>query len=543
MTFRELLSSVTRREWKFVWLSAAAAVFLLAIPPVVGYVVGWRSGTPWSGVQYLAPGDLAVYLSFIEQSKAGAVLLENKFTTQETVPAFNLLWWAVGRLAAVLSLSAIAAYHVARSLLIPVLAAVAYLCVSYFFCARRERQLAFVLLFFSSGLGAYFAPLFVSSAVGERVHEWPIDLWVSEAHLFASMSYSPHFVASWILLLLAALFLVWSFEGGRWRYAALAGACAFLLFQFHPYHAPTLYALGGVGVLLSLMIDRSAWRRRAGSVAIFVMLSAPAVLYHYVVMNADQMGREIVAASYTPTPSPIHLLIGFGVFVGLAPIGTILLRRKNQLSAKHIFLWLWIGSALAMSYAGFVFERRLVEGLQFPLVVLSVPAIVWLIDWWRRTDSRRTALAIVPILLAAVLFFPSSFAVLTRHVSLYLTNDPPIAFFSSAERQALDWIGQATPADAAFVGYVQSGMQIVGWGNRRTYFGHWVNSGNYMDRRSEVVSFFSELTDSERAEFMRRHELNYVYYGPRERPLGQFEESEYFSLEYSGGDIEIYRLR
>jgi len=541
MTFRELVKSVSVREWLIVEIAAAAAVALTALPPLVGWLFGIQRGLEWTGMQAFSPGDLGVYLSYIVQGKAGSPFMVNMYTTEVTAPVFNILWFSVGQLAWMFSLAPLVAYHAARLILIPVLLSVSYLAISFFLAGRRERLTAFLMLAFGSGFGLYAAPLFSGSSSSLAGHEWPIDLWVSEANVFASMSYSPHFVASWLFFLSAALFLALAFDSGKMRYGAIAGTAALVLFSFHPFHAPTLYALGFVCLFAMRKFRGREAFRSWSAFAIFVALSAPAVLYHYALSTYDTVARSALAANSCLTPAFWHVLIGFGAFALLAPVGVALARSRRAEFRQTEFLAVWVIVCLILVYSPLTFQRRLLEGLQFPLAVLAAPAAIAILH--RLTSKLRIAGAILAAVLFIIFLLPSSFSAVARNIIMYAYDEPPIFYLSADRSAAFDWIKGFTPDDAAFMADVQSGYFIAGWADRRVYIGHWANSGDVAAESGVVRRFFAEMDDLDREEFMHASRLQYVFVGPGERALGGLSETGRFELVYAVGDIEIFRLK
>ncbi|MEA3249356.1 MAG: hypothetical protein U9Q03_03300 [Patescibacteria group bacterium] len=541
MSLRNLIKSISKREWAVVGIVSVVVIALTAIPPLFGYLIGASRGLEWTGLQVFAPGDFGVYLSYIEQGRAGSPFMENFFTTAPTVPVFNILWFSVGQLAWMFSLSAIAAFHVARSLLIPALLVVTYVATAYFLPKARDRIAAFLMMAFGSGLGLYFAPLFAGMKPTLTGHEWPIDLWVAEANIFASMSYSPHFVASWSLFIIAALMLVMAFDNCRMRYAAVAGAAALVLFSFHPFHAPTLFALGLVYLVVRRNFRGKEALRRWAVYVIFVAISAPAVLYHYFITTFDTFAKEALAANTCITPAPWHFIIGFGAFALLAPAGVVLLRSKRAEFHHARFLIVWVVVCLALVYSPLTFQRRLLEGLQFPLAIMAAPVALAVIRWGKKR------LPVSELFLAAALFFvflfPSSFAVITRNVTMYSENRPPIFYLSPDRSAALGWIRDNTAPDAAFMSDFSSGYNIAGWAYRTVYVGHWVNSGDIKAKMEDARRFFGEMDEGEKAKFMLGNRLDYIFVGPDERELGGFVEGDMFELLYSEGKIDVFRLK
>jgi len=540
MSLIELTKSITRRELLVVAAAAFIMMLLTSFPPVYGWLVGLFRGQEWNGLQIFSPGDFGVYLSYIRQARGGAFFLDNIFVVGEPVtPVINLFWWSVGLLARLTSLGPVAAFYVARSLSVLPLAVVCYLAVSFFLRQQTERLIAFLLLMFGSGWGLLASPFL--STVGPSV-SWPIDLWVPESNLFASQMYSPHFVFSWTLLILSMLLLALAYETRQLRYGLLAGLVALLLFEFHPFHAPTLYIAGFFSWLALTIFNRdgAVWRRLMAFV-LFVVVSCPSVIYHYFLLNsADGLTREITAANVTLTPGWPYVLLGFGLPLVLAPVGLFLCRRNG--SPQLIgFLVVWALSHLVLSYFPFSFQRRFLEGAEFPLVVLAAPVIVLMVGRLIKTIRmfRRSIIPAIGLLLL-LLVFASSIDIYTSILQL-----SPDAFFSSDESLVLEWIRESTPVDAAFISSGASGHLVAGWTGRRVLFGHWVNSGNVERRQSEVKEFFGQSDNVTRVEFMRLRGLTHVLVGPEERAAtgGEFVIEPSFRQVYTVGEFEVYELQ
>ena len=549
MNLTELVKSITRREWLVVAAVALVLTLLTSFPPLYGWLVGLSRGQEWNGLQFFSPGDFGVYLSYINQARGGAFFLDNIFAVGEpTVPVVNLLWWSVGLLARLTSLGPVAAFYVARSLSVLPLAAACYLAVSFFLRRRTERLVAFLLLMFGSGWGALAAPFL--NETGPSI-SWPIDLWVPESNLFASQIYSPHFVVSWTLLILSMLLLAVAYESGRSRYGLLAGLVALLLFEFHPFHAPTLYAAGFFGwlTLAAFRRDGAVWRRLTAFV-LFVAVSFPAVAYHYLLLNGDgRLTREIAAANVTLTPGWPYVLLGFGLPLILAPVGLFLCRRNGSPRLAGL-LAVWALSHLVLSYLPFSFQRRFLEGAEFPLGILAVPVVVLAVGRLIKT-IRMFGRSIVPaigLFLFLFLFLLSAFAssidIYASILQPYRHGSFPNVFFSSDESTVLDWIRENTSDDASFIGSGVSGYLIAGWTGRRVLFGHWVNSGDMERRQSEIEEFFGRSDEAERVEFMQSLGLTHIFVGTRERAAagGEFVIGRSFRQVYASGGFEVYEL-
>ncbi|KPJ85078.1 hypothetical protein AMJ57_04395 [Parcubacteria bacterium SG8_24] len=539
MTLREIYGRITVRERRVAAALTALIVIVTLLPPLWGAYQGSVRGETFNGIQFLSPGDMGVYLSQIDQAREGAWLFENRFTTETLRPTFNLFWLLVGRLAALFGISALAAFHLTRLLLIPLLAAVAYLFITFLFGSVRRRMTAFIVFMLGSGLGYLAEPFFRDNAPTRYRYEFPIDLWVGEANAFLSMGYSPHFVASWALFLLCLLLLMVSWRSGRLRHAVAAGLTGLILFQFHPFHAITLYAVPAI-YLLSYGFGRG--RRRWSGYAIFVALSVPSVIYHYVLTHYGPEAQALVEANLNLTPAVWHLLLGFGAVSLLWIPGLQLWQQEDREGEAWRFLLFWLVTQSLLVYAPLTFQRRLLEGLQFPLVMLSVPALLYLWDAWS-TRRRRLIYGPSVALLVMLVFLLSSFGAVARNLQAYSTNNPPAFFFDSDTTAALDWIRTRTGPEAVFLASLNSGNFIAGWAGRRVYAGHWVNTIDLDRKEQEIAGFYSGSDPVWNREFLDRHGITHVFMGPAERLSGDWSHDDMtFDKVYGEGEVEIYHV-
>src|SRR5205814_6509922 len=143
---------VTISERRLVSIVALTLMIATSVAPAYGVLHGLRAGVEWTGRQSFSPGDLAVYLSSIAQARDGAFFLRNLATTEPTMPVPNVVWWPIGVIARVVSISPLASYQCARIALIPVAVSIWYFAIASFLDERRVRVTAFRLVLFGSGL-------------------------------------------------------------------------------------------------------------------------------------------------------------------------------------------------------------------------------------------------------------------------------------------------------------------------------------------------------------------------------------------------------
>ena len=528
-----------------------AAVLALAssVPALAAVSLAGHFGGSWTGRTFLAPGDMTVYLSYILQVSDGSWLVSNLFAPESGVPVLNLVWLYAGTLARLMGLSPLASFHLTRVLLVPLLAAAVYWSAGFFLKRRAERLWATALALFASGWGAFVAP-FIGSAemVGGR-YEWPIDLWVAESNIFLSALHSPHFLAGWILIIVSMTCLAKSYVESRLDYAAWAGLAALVLFEFHPFHAPTLYGIALVAAA-SMAAARRPLRKLFQSLLIFGFLSLPSVLYHWWLLQPGRNEATALTSNFNYTPGPFLVIVGFGAMVPLAVVGSLLWRRRSAANrsvlARLLFLLSWIAFQSVAIYAPVIFQRRFVQGLQFPLLLLSSVAVVALLSQSvRRVFWPRWIHPLVGAVLLGVLLIPSSFYALANNLSLMAKNRPEIFYLSRGEWNAARWLHDNASGDDLVLSSFASGNGLPGYSGVRVYAGHWVATPDAERRSEETIRFFGPSDDDLwRQSFLSRNDISLVYVGPTEKRLGAYlMDKDFLRPVHESTTVTIYRVK
>lgn len=187
MTLSKLFKTIDKKEWQFVFLVALLVIVITTLP----YLYGWYKTPPnkiYTGIHFLVPSDYPVYYSYIQQASQGQILFSDLYsgeTTQRNI--LNTFWLIPGWLVRFFNFSPILAFQLSRLLFIPVLMAVSYLLISYFFINKNLRKFSFLLFIFAAGWGFYYLLFdyhkFAYLLAGGK-YIWPLDFWGIEAFTF-----------------------------------------------------------------------------------------------------------------------------------------------------------------------------------------------------------------------------------------------------------------------------------------------------------------------------------------------------------------------
>jgi hypothetical protein len=520
----------TKVEWKLIGLVSCVVILFACIPSLYGIWLASTHGMVWFGRPYFSNGDYPYYLSLIEQAKQGRWLLDNLFTTEPTMPFFHFFWLFIGFGARFFHISSIAAYHISRICLIPVLCVMTYGFVSLFFSSIRLRILTTVLFLFGSGIGGIL-PIWWECFYMFQ----PIDRWMPESTPFLSILYSPHFVASTILLLMCFFLLIRLFQTRTWKTAIMTGVVVGIFYQLHPYYLILFTFIPLIFLFLEWIrghFDDRSWM-------VFLMatfFSLPTIGYYYFLNTSTPETKMILGQSITLSPSGLYILLGFGLFIPLAGIGLWIKRKEITENIFWRFLAVWLIVQPLLLYIPVDFQRRLIEGWLFPPVVFSVVAVQWI---W---EKMRYKIGYNFFLVFLVLFLSSSSIVLWV-INIHANNPVQTGenYLTQDTVRAFEWMRTNFPENAVVITVPSQIDELGGWIGRRVYAGHWANTIENGRKYDALTKFFDPTTtETWRKDFLQTHGVIYVYTNAHFK----WNESppSYVNLIYQEGSSVVYRI-
>lgn len=534
------------QEWKFVGLMGVILILLTFLPIIIGQIAT-PSDSVFLGRQTLNSPDLSVYYSSIEQVKSGHYLFKNFFTSEpHSYFIFDPFWLIIGLFAKIFSLSSFLAYQISRFLLIPILLVAAYYLIAFFFQEKIKRKICFIFLLFSSGMGWLYGFSL------KNFPEIPTDLWVPEAFFFLSCYNSPHFIVSLTLIILIFLLSLLSFERYRPVYSLAAGFCVLFLSLFHPYHLPTIFGVLLVFIIICFLKEKKINFNYLKYYFILLLFALPAVFYHFWLLQNFWVRQQHFFQNICLTPSLLMVLLGYGFLSIFALIGAYILIIKKVKSQKDIFLLSWLGIQFFLIYFPFAFQRRLLEGLQIPLVILAVFGLFFLKDYLKEKPifrkyffSKDNLLRKIFFLwLFLICFFGSNLTILLNDLSLYLKDNSRI-YLKKEEQKAMLWLKNNTPEESAILSSLENGNLIAAISLRQVYLGHLHQTAQSSKKKEGIERFFKKSNDAEKIFFLKENGIDYLYFAEEEKNQALFSpgEKEYLKKVYGNNEATIYQYR
>jgi hypothetical protein len=114
-----------------------------------------------------------------------------------------------------------------------------------------------------------------------------------------------------------------------------------------------------------------------------------------------------------------------------------------------------------------------------------------------------------------------------------------------AVEEAVAWLGQHSAPDDVILSSYRVGNIIPARIGRRVVWGHWDETAFFEEKEADVFAFFDGTsTDAERQAILRGYGVDYVFYGPAEQKLGDFNPTSapYLVPSFSARAVTVYRV-
>lgn len=530
---------VSRQEWR--WASRWSAVILLL--SCLPYLLAtWFAPQGWQFAGILVnPLDGHSYLAKMRQGFEGQWLFHLTYTPEPHQGAFIFTFYlALGHLARVTGLPLIYVFHLAR-----LLGGLGLLLIAFLFIARvtpvpGERRLAFLLLLTSSGLGW----------LGVAFNLFPIDLWIPEAFVPYSLYSNPHFVLAMALMLVLFMQATWPAgepdqerpsgpAAGLLRLSTFLGPglVSLLLALILPFALLTVWAaMALLLVWLYLTSRRIPWPH-LWPAASAVLFAAPVIGYDYWVSTTNPVLAGWAAQNITAAPRLLDLVFGYGLVGMLALLGGWMVVRGRPQRGEWLLV-IWVATTLVLLYLPFALQRRLINGLHIPLVILAAIGLRrWLAASRRNFQVWRLIPAVVVIVSALGTLFVWGVPILAARQHPDSSDTVALLFMRQEEEAAYEWLRENAGREKVVLASPRVGMFVPGQTGARAFYGHPFETIDAGMKRALVEAFYRGEVEAVSPP------VDFVIYGPSEQALGRPARLAGLPVLFASGDVLIYEWR
>jgi hypothetical protein len=506
--------------------------FLFALLTLIPYGLAYAGAGEFRFVGFLFnPYDAASYLAKMRQGYDGQILYTLAFTEDPGPGAlFFTYYLLLGHLARILSVSLIAIWHAAR-----IFGAAIFLIIAWEFFGRiglgaRGRAIAWIILLLGSGFGFLVIPLGTYTA----------DLWVAEYIPFLGMLTSAHFPLATGLILLLAMRIALPARGPTACSAAAAFFLGTAIAAIQPFGILPL----GLAIAVWAVCIRISQGRFPEGVVIHLAAAGvgflPWAIYDFWVTQTIPNFASWFVQNQTPTPPvwDIALSLGLpGVIVSISFARWMLNRadfreKVRSIPMETLLLGLWLAINLALLYAPFSLQRRLMLGMWIPLAALAAPKLE---DWLNQPAfrSRRAWYAGIPLIASNIVFLSA--------IRINALSHNPLLFLNRDAAAAVEWL--ATNARGSVVlASPENSAWLPGMAGVRVVYGHGMETPNADRALQDVEAFFKPTDADTQLQILANHQVNWVLCSAQE-PACSAPEGGRLEEVFTSGNMKILAVR
>jgi hypothetical protein len=213
----------------------------------------------------------------------------------------------------------------------------------------------------------------------------------------------------------------------------------------------------------------------------------------------------------------------------------------------------WFFTVPFLVYLPLHFQIMLLTGYHFPIAVLATIGIFDRVLPWIHNHCSGSAFFKSLTLERMIRVLPAIFLVTVSLTNLYLLSWRVLDlsrhrypfYLHNDDVSAMTWLERNTPPDEVVLSSFMIGHYLPGLTGDRSFLGNAVMTMDFYRKREMVKTFFnSRTTDKQRLAILHGHNVRYVFFGPAERVLGDYDpvESPLFKRVFFSKDTYIYAM-
>jgi hypothetical protein len=541
MTFKKILKSISQKEWIFIIITTLIVIILISIPYIYGLIIQ-PENTQYNPVHGFTSGDKEVYYSYIEQIKQGNFLLKDLYTSEpQTRLTFNIFWVSIGTFARIFNLSSPLSFFLFQIFLTPFLIISIYALLVLIWQSKTKRKIALLFTIFSSGLGTLLIIFLKKTPEFSK----PLDLTIAEAFTFTTILNSPHLIASLMLIILTFIFIYLAIENKNIKQSIIAGILALILFQFHPYHLPTIYGVSFGYLILYSFKNKQNIFKNLKYFLIMIFISIPSIIYHLIILKIDpiSIGKSYQNICYSPKFT--ITLMSYGLLLIGAVIYTWIFIRKKEIKNIKLFLMTWFTLQFILIYVPIQLQRRLTAGLHIPLAILTILLFFYLQNKFKYQISKKRINKYLFVFIIFIIFGGSNaFNIIRVSTEQNIDNWKILYYLKDKKIEAIEWLkNNANDQETILSGYINGGL-IPSISGRTVLLGHGHETLDFYGKYHEMRFFFSINHNDKEIEYLNKYDINYIFYSDLEKKIGKWtpQNKEYLEKVFDNQEIQIYKV-
>jgi hypothetical protein len=271
---------------------------------------------------------------------------------------------------------------------------------------------------------------------------------------------------------------------------------------------------------------------KARPILAFFLGVAPWGVYDIWVQSHHPILQIWAQQNVTPSPPPIHFLLGYGLVLAGALVGALVAKPHRETSGRLLLVWALVTGL--MLYAPFPLQRRLSLGMFFPLAGLAAMGVEKVFE-----SKRWVNLTFIILLLLSI---PSNLVVIG--VGLLSVRDmQPLMILTPQELSAYHWMEMNRSKKDLVLASPETGNRLPAFASVRVLSGHPFETPNSGQQDRLVQELYrSDGPVDQVLDRLQILEVDLVVFGPREESLGPANWLDRLDPLFQAGDVRIYKV-
>ncbi len=514
-----------RRLAPFSLLVMAAFLAVVHITPLWRAQLQTPDGWTFTGNLMGSP-DVMQYRVLAHRSQEIGPIVDNRMTTEPNIPHIPMFfYYGIGQVATWVGASPAMVLAYAGSLFAFILAFFLFWVIYHFLRSRYRTWWVFSVLVFGGGLGAH---LIIISRLGPIADNAPVRRIVMEGlangivfeyyrnHYILTTLFDSHFLFFLLVAMLAVASYYFALKQFSYGRLALAAAVFGLTTVLHIYDGVTLLAIGA-GVVFVLWRKGLPIRPALFTLAACTATVAAAVLWQVWLYKASGL---TIPRWRADSVMFANLALAYPVGWGLMLWGFADFWKRASFDECFLLGWVLGGTLLTLSGPFYPYPDRGTLTLQIPIYIIA--GMVFFARWSR--VQWRAAVVGLAILGATPLFVADHWWRETS-VTLHPSGKPAPYIWMTPEHVE---IGQALSSRSGTDDVLIVDKENVPWQTDdlwlaplfrgKLYAGHFALTPGYEQKREELIEFYQRSGPTERAAFLQREDVRFVYVAAEQAP-------------------------
>lgn len=507
------MHKVTGKEWIWVFGVSVLIMIVFSTP----YVIGIARSSPdavFDGLIF-AREDSFSYLAKMRLGAYQGLKFENMYTHEPHESGLVYLYLlGAGRLLAAFSREGarigyqplIVAYHVGRILCGIGLLSVLYRFIAIYVVETPRRRLAWILAAVGGGLG--WLPLVLSYVGGGDANvNLPVEMYIPEAFTMLSLYGLPHLALARLLLFAGWITLFRAVEVKGWGYVLLTGLAWLGMGLIVPFYSAMLGVLIATWLFGVWVADKHFPWQLTLYAGIATLLQLVIIGYNAWLFSTHPIFTQWAVQNILPSPPVVDYLLAYGVYgiLAMPAVSTLLKRRPKQ---REVLLLTWPLTALLLVYIPVNVQRRLLEGLIVPLVVLATMGLFQLVGQWDDPPTLKQRLRWLGAAVIVIGILPTTVLLVSGGIMTVL-GDEHSQYHNADELAALTYLREQAAQGAIVLAAYEQATILPAYAGVKVYAGHSPETVNVGQKIETLAAFYGDqMNDVETASLIAGNQCN-----------------------------------